>query len=1172
MTTLKDIFDKPIDRTIEGVIKADDEASLGLEIDEYVLTHEVARQLEDFLEAYNGCEGTNGAWISGFFGSGKSHLLKMLALLLENRPVDGTTALERFAPKCADNALLSASLKKAAAIPSKSILFNIDQKADVISKVEIDALLAVFVKVFDEMCGYYGKQGHIARFERDLDSRGQYQAFKAAYQSTAKQPWDQGREQSLLEAANIATAYAEATGSDAEAAQGILDKYRSEYRVSIEDFAEQVGAYIERQSSRKSQENFRLNFFVDEVGQYIADNVKLMTNLQTVAESLATRCRGRAWIVVTAQEEIESVVGEMDKQKGHDFSKIQARFANRMKLTSADVAEVIQERLLSKNAKGEQLLAGIHAGQSNSFRTLFDFADGSQNYRNFEDEAHFIRSYPFVAYQFPLFQAAIRNLSQHNAFEGRHRSVGERSMLSVFQQVVIRIADQAPGRLATFDLMFEGVRSTLKSGTQQAILQAERHLENPLAKRLLKALLLVKYIREFKSTPRNLRVLMLADFKQEIPTLREEVEQALQLLEQQTYARRIGDIYEYLTDEEKDIEREIKNTDVENSELAGELKDIAFDQVIRQRKIRIEENGHDYPFSKKLDGRLYDREHELAIHLVSPLSDLADSRDSLLLQSAGRPELLVVLPADDRLMRELLAYKRTEKYIRLNTSVTPNEAVKRVLQDKAHQNQQRHGELKALVQELMGRAELILAGASLDYAAGDAQTRVTKGFQDLVSGVYPHLRMLQGVRYTEQDIAGCLTPPRLIGNEATALEESEQELLSSINAKKQEGVRTTLKRLLEVFERKPYGWPYPAVLCTLAKLCARSRVEVRADGSLLEGDALASALRNTRAHVNVVLEPQARFSQSALRAIRELHEDFFDAPPGGSDARELGEATAEALRQMAEELYGLVRQAGAYPFLNALQPVADRLDSLCGKPYDWYIREMPPLRDELMELKEGAIAPALTFMRGAQKDIYDSGSEFVRTNEPNFSFLEGDEADRAVRISRVLADPECYKGNRMRQVKTDMEALGKSINAAIKHELGEAGRRVAALRERLCAQPEYAALSDGRKARLTAPFEEFPRSIENKPLIAVIRETARRFEEADYRSQLEQMAAWAKPDRVDEKGQKSETGTPVVVAAARLPVRFDKALLSDAADVESYVSALRDAMLNEINSGRRISV
>ena len=45
------------------------------------------------------------------------------------------------------------------------------------------------------------------------------------------------------------------------------------------------------------------------LGQYVADNVKLMTNLQTIAESLATKCRGRAWIIVTAQEDMGKVVG-----------------------------------------------------------------------------------------------------------------------------------------------------------------------------------------------------------------------------------------------------------------------------------------------------------------------------------------------------------------------------------------------------------------------------------------------------------------------------------------------------------------------------------------------------------------------------------------------------------------------------------------------------------------------------------------------------------------------------------------------------------------------------------------------------------------------------------------------------------------------------------------------
>jgi len=125
---LNEIFEKPVNRPIEGVIKADDEASLLLEVEEYVLTNEAAKRLESFLDAYTKYQGANGVWVSGFFGSGKSHLLKILALLLENRSINGTTALDLFLPKCKDNEILRGDLKRAVAIPSKSILFNIDQK------------------------------------------------------------------------------------------------------------------------------------------------------------------------------------------------------------------------------------------------------------------------------------------------------------------------------------------------------------------------------------------------------------------------------------------------------------------------------------------------------------------------------------------------------------------------------------------------------------------------------------------------------------------------------------------------------------------------------------------------------------------------------------------------------------------------------------------------------------------------------------------------------------------------------------------------------------------------------------------------------------------------------------------------------------------------------------
>ena len=554
----------------------------------------------------------------------------------------------------------------------------------------------------------------------------------------------------------------------------------------------QVHAYIEKQSP-----DFRLNFFVDEVGQYIAENVKLMTNMQTIAESLATRCRGRAWIMVTAQEDMERVVGEMGKQQGNDFSKIQDRFANRMKLTSADVEEVIQERLLKKKEVADGPLSDIYQAQTNNFKTLFDFADGSKTYRNFRDQEHFIQSYPFIPYQFALFQSAIQKLSEHEAFEGKHSSVGERSMLGVFQQVAIQISNHQIGQLATFDLMFEGIRTALKSGIQQAIIQAENHLDNPFALRLLKALFLVKYVQEFKATTRNLCILMLDGFDKDVPALKKQVEGALNLLEQQTCIQRSGAFYSYLTDEEKDVEQEIKNTKVEDAVVAAELVEIVFDHIIKHKKIRCEDppfNRQDYPYARKLDDRMLGREQELAIHVISPFNENVDNEQILQSQSLGRDELLVLMPSDHSLVREILMYKRTEKYIQQSISTYQQVAVKRILRDKGNYNQQRLGKLQQQVSDLLRSAGLFVAGSKLDISAGDAQNRIIEGFQNLVMRTYPYLQMLRGINYVEDDISRLLSRSGdgLFGDDAALLTESERSCLLILNAMK---IRVFVQRL-----------------------------------------------------------------------------------------------------------------------------------------------------------------------------------------------------------------------------------------------------------------------------------------------------------------------------------------------------------------------------------------
>lgn len=490
----------------------------------------------------------------------------------------------------------------------------------------------------------------------------------------------------------------------------ILGKYRSEYKVSIEDFAAQVWGFIQ-----SKEKNFRLNFFVDEVGQYIAGNIKLMTNLQTIAESLATKCHGQAWIIVTAQEDMNNVVGEMDKQQGNDFSKIQARFANKMKLTSQDVAEVIQKRLLSKTSEAASELETIYEKHSNDFRTLFDFADGSQTYRNFRDQEHFVNSYPFIPYQFTLFQKAIENLSAHNAFEGKHSSVGERSMLGVFQQVAIKIGDVDLGALATFDLMFEGIRTALKSQIQRSILNAETNLSNEFAVKLLKALFLVKYVKEFKPTIRNICILMQGSIESDLPELKKDVEEALNLLEQQIYIQRNGQHYKFLTDEEKDIEEEIKNTEVDPGAEAEELTSIVFDNIIKERKIRYDQSKQYYTFARKLDDSLHgNRDYELTIHIISPFDERAGNENLLRSHNMGRDELMVVMSSNDRLLRDISMYLRTEKYIRQNTTIAQQSSTTKILQEKAEQNKQRKQDVLQTVRRLLESAKLMVSGTDIN--------------------------------------------------------------------------------------------------------------------------------------------------------------------------------------------------------------------------------------------------------------------------------------------------------------------------------------------------------------------------------------------------------------------------------------------------------------------------
>lgn len=1167
MITLNTIFAKDVQRPIEGVIKADDTAHLGDEVDEYVLTNEVAKGLELLLEAYTNYTNANGVWISGFFGSGKSHLLKMLAHLLGE--VDGQAftregVSESFRLK-AQNAFLPALLAKAERIPAKSLLFNIDQKATLIAKDQSDALLAVFVKVFNESRGYYGNQGHVARFEGDLDNRGQYGAFKEAYARIAGIDWTDGRELDVLEESNVAAAYAEVIGDNSASPTNILTKYRDSYAVSIEDFADEVKGWLDEQG-----EDFRLNFYVDEVGQFIGSNTHLMLNLQTIAESLKSKCQGRAWVFVTSQEDMDKIVGDRTKQQGNDFSKIQARFATRVKLTSADVEEVIRKRLLQKNAAGESALSTLYAQEHANFKTLFGFADGTKAYRNYTDESHFVGTYPFVSYQFPLFQAAIEGISDHNAFEGRNSSVGERSMLGVVQQVAKDIGDVEMGRLATFDHMFAGIRASLKAAAQRSIVVAERNLDNELAVRLLKALFLVKYVEGFHATLRNLTVLVYDRFGLDLPALSKDVQEALTLLESQTYVQRNGNVYQYLTNEEQVIEEEIKNVDIDASDVSGRLFKILSGDVVRTNKLTYAKNGQGFTFGYKLDDQVYGPQRELTVHFITP--EYPFGPEETRMHSAGKDELRVILEPDERAMLDLRLLIKTEKYTKRKHTTSLSVIEDQILRSKAAQNVERGKELIERIRRAVGKAELVINAADVSSSSEDAITRVTDGFQHLVGRTYTQLSLLGGIMYSEQQVALFANPDQglIDAPSLSTLATPGDAVLSFVLQRDRLGEQVTAKTVGDAFQSKPYGWDLASIEVVVAWLVGTSKITVSVDGNVLKRTEVAAVLRNTQKHARAVLSPQKVFEERKVGTFRKFCTDFFDESTAPKDPLELARHGSEKLRAKFDELTARVL-GSRYPFVDQLTDPIALLEEAVGKPDEWYLTNFT-LGDELLDAKENVIDPIQAFLNGGQRNIYDEAVSLLAANASNLRYLP---ADSDAPVKQLLEDPNAYRGNRMAQLKQAAETLAAQLEDELTTNRATIVKAIEARKTELIGSSYYEHGTQDARQQVTSEIDRIIANANNERQIALIRELGHSFGEKIYPALLDQLAASR-----EITGGTGGPGTGVpgpkpgkkTVSINTITVPGVSGVLETSDEVDRYLDSLRSALLNTLNDGKRISL
>ena len=213
--------------------------------------------------------------------------------------------------------------------------------------------------------------------------------------------------------------------------------------------------------------------------------------------------------------------------------------------------------------------------------------------------------------------------------------------------------------------------------------------------------------------------------------------------------------------------------------------------------------------------------------------------------------------------------------------------------------------------------------------------------------------------------------------------------------------------------------------------------------------------------------------------------------------------------------------------------------------------------------------PIRRFMSGQQKTIYDEARAYLEEQKANFSYLGTDDASAIVDI---LADPNCFKGNDIKQMKGKLDSLRTTLESQICTEQEAASAEIKVLQNKLEALPEYPDLPDQEKQTITAEIANILTAIDQARLIAVIREKVNSFKSSQYPALLGQITAQKPKPTSDRNSDGPGDKPPEYVQAANIRVDFNKPYLTDETDVDAYVDRLRETLTKEVRAGKRIII
>jgi hypothetical protein len=1187
---IEHLFEKDIFRPINGVVKADqkDDASVWQELDEFVITRELQQHLTRFFSQYSADNSGDAeaaarmaVWISGFFGSGKSHLIKVLSYLLENREHEyggeRKLAIEFFEPKIKD-AMLLADVQRAVASHADVVLFNIESKAD--NRGGRDAILAVFLKVLNKLEGFCEDYPHIAHLERHLSAKGKFHLFQDYYRQLTRTEWVDERDAYEFNRDQVIDVFSKTLGQSRESAEKWVDGAEESFGVTIEKFALWTKQYLDSRGPKH-----RIVFLVDEVGQFIGTDSHLMLNLQTVVEGLGVVCEGRAWVIVTSQEDIDAVLGEIQGSKANDFSKIQGRFKTRLSLSSANIDEVLQERLLRKKESVKPELEQIWNEKGDIIRNQLTFKNVGMTFRQTKSAEEFAKDYPFAPYQFQLLQKIFEAVRKAGA-TGLHLSRGERSLLDAFQSGAKAVSSEEIGVAVPLYRFYPSIESFLDTSVAMTITQAgDNPALEPFDIEVLRVLFLIRYVDEMKGNVDNLVTLCLDAVDADRLALRRQIEASLGRLEKETLISRSGENYFFLSNEEQDINREIKNVELGGGEEEKLLGEILFTDLFRdQRKHRYQKNKMDFPFNRLCDGHPVGNRAEgaLVVSAVTPLSEEYDAYTDArgILESSQENGQVVLRLADyPTLARELRAWLRTDKYLRTRDDSTLAATTRRIHKDLAEDNRNRREGLAAFVRTMVEGARWFAAGERLQIKGATPTAALDEALEYLVENTFHKMKLLD----------------RLLGD--AAIKETQAVLRSSDVAQQKmamtlpesnPGAIAEVRSYVELcdkasrpivlfdllngrFASRPYGWPPNETLLLLARLHAAGEIRFALNHTQIPEEKVYEQVTTQSQWRKITVLRRKTADPQAVQKARQLGKEVFsEMGPDGEDPIFAFLRDKASAWKVALETYRSVADTGNYPGSSEIGEGLALLKALLaaeesGKFIDRFLER----REELLTLADHF--RDLEHFYEHQRPTWErlrNAAERFRLNEMELQ-RDPDAANALRRMAEILRAPNPYG---LIQETEGLVGRVQKVNDALLASARESA--TAALEGQVAAvngDLDHAAVDAAARAAILQSFERLRESVHKQPSLAHL---AQAQSEA---VRLKDQALIAIGKYLEEKAAAATPGTepkltirkPRVIKPAAL---VKSGYLETRTDIDEFLDALRTAMEQALASDERIEI